>query len=258
MMLLTCLRTLAAECSEYFVQHQDGDQSEVDTTSMEMEGRTFVFSVPRLLRLQHKLHRILGQDAEPPSLYVCLASLTFAHVYRVRMASQEGPLQTDLHDHAKLVTPIDQRSCCCRNETAEYFGNTVLTQMTEIPQQELCEACSDGSLRALARLTVRITNSLATVDQKAVLKQDVLAKKMSDPRQLILDIDAHHAHELHFDTWRSLGDESSWNIPGTTTDRPDAIRRVPGGCSRPGAVILPATSNSEIYEVQLVLPLTSM
>lgn len=26
------LRTLAAECSEYFVQHQDGDQSKVDTS----------------------------------------------------------------------------------------------------------------------------------------------------------------------------------------------------------------------------------
>lgn len=81
--------------------------------------------------------------------------------------------------------------------------------MTGNPQQRLCEVCSDGFLRALARLAARTTTSLATVDQKAVLKRDVLVKKRSDLRQLVLDIDPRHAHELHFDTWRSLGGESS-------------------------------------------------
>lgn len=249
------LEALATDCLEYFVLDKG---TEVDTSPVAMEGRTFIFGARRLAQLRNKLHKILGQDTEPPSIYVCLASLTFAHVYRVRVACEQRPVQVDLRDDAKLFTPVDWRPSCCQKEIAKYFGNTTVTQMTGIPQQELHEACTDISLHALARLAAKITDSLASVDQKTVLKRDALIKQVDDPRQIVLDTNPHQPHEFHFDSWRTLGDETKWNIPGVITDRPDAVCRVGGGYSRPGAVILPAIPNSNTYEIQLVLPSPSM
>lgn len=264
---------LARDCSEYFVLHRGAvhrlrgckDPDEAETSQTAMEGRTFIFSKPRLVRLRNKLHEILGQDARPVSIYVCLASLAFAHIYRVRMACEEGHQEVSSREPARLFTPVDWRPRYFKNETAQYFGNTALTQVTEIPQQDLHSACTDASLRALARLAARITHSLASVDHKAVLKRDALVKKVSDPRQLTPAADPRRPpHELHFDTLRFLGEDTRWAIPGVTaTDRPDAVRAVPpGGYARPGAVILPARpgagAGAETYEVHVALPSVSV
>lgn len=262
------MKALARDCSEYSVSvlHRGAEthirrctiSGEAHTNRVAMESRTFIFSTPRLMRLRDKLHKMLGQDTDTPSLYVCLASLTFAHVYRVRLACEEGRVEADLSGHAKLFTPVDWRPRCGQNQTAEYFGNTVLMQMAEIPQQQLHEACADDSLGALARLTAKISKSLTSVDQEAVLKRDVLVKKVSDPRRLLLNTDSRRPHEFHFDTWRFLGSESRWDLPGVTTACPDAVRRVLGSYARPSAMILPAKTDLEAYEIQLALPSTSM
>lgn len=262
------LRSLAADCSEYFVPYDDDKDinmpkdtspARTDITSpIAGEVRTFIISASRLRRLQTKLHKILGQEAEMPSVYVCLASLTFAYVYRVRMACESGHSGASVHDHAKLFTPFHWRTHYCEKETQNYFGNAVLTQMTQISPQDLFEACNDSSLDALARVTSKITDSRASVDLKAVLKRDALVRKVSDPRQIALDMNPSHPHELYFDTWRILGDESKWSIPGVTTDCPAAVCRVPEKHPRPGAMILPAKPDAMTYELQLVLPSASM
>lgn len=58
----------------------------------------------------------------------------------------------------------------CQIHTLEIQSQRVPKQMTEVPQQGFCEACSKGTLGALACLSARITKSLASVDPKAVPK----------------------------------------------------------------------------------------
>ena len=225
---------------------------------IEKTGRIFVFDAEHLEEL-----RELVQDGceslspSRPSIYTCLAALAWVHITRVRFDSEVlVPLEERLTE-AKLFMPVDwRRRCCFPKSTADYFGNTAATVVATAPTIDLAEAYNDN--KVLARVVQSIAEAIRSVDEDWVADRNALFARVDDPRRLGLNHDPRRPQEMSFNTWRFIGADHQWNIPGVTADRPDAIRRSQKEWGMAGALILPAQAHSSVYELLVSLPINSM
>ncbi|ROV93566.1 hypothetical protein VMCG_08055 [Cytospora schulzeri] len=261
------LMTLARECPEFDVLLYPGQSPSLPDvrpgglppSAIPKTGKVFVFSVARLEQLRNLVYRSSGPEAEPPSIDACLAALTLAHVTQARLTTEVGFTPEDNDPRtAKLFTPVDWRDRGFNSETADYFGNAFITLLTHIPLNEVQDACIDVTMEAMARIVAKISASVAGVDREAVLKRDALFHRVGDCRRLILRKDCRRPAELEFNTWRSIGADTVWNIPGVLSAQPDAVRKVQGDWSMGSALVLPARSDSSVYELFIQLPKVSM
>lgn len=263
------LMTLARECPEFDVLLYPGESPALPDvlpgglppSAIPKSGKIFTFSADRLEKLRGIIYRASGPGAEPPSVGACLAALTLAHVTQARLATEVGFVPEPDSDArtARLFTPIDWRGRGLGSEMAGYFGNAFVTLLTRVPINEVQDACvDDGTMEAMARLVSKISASVRAVDREAVLKRDALFRRVGDCRRLLLRMDHRRPAELEFNTWRAIGADAVWNIPGVLSAQPDAIRKVQGDWGMGNALVLPARPASRVYEVFLELPKVSM
>lgn len=229
-----------------------------DLPEIEKTGKIFVFSADLLEEL-----RALVQDSSEslfpsrPTIYACLAAFAWVHITRVRFDTELlVPLEERLTD-AKLFIPVDwRRRSCFPTSTADYFGNTAATVVATAPVMELAVACNDTEI--FARVVRNVTDSIRAVDERWVEDRNALFARIDDPRRLGLNHDPRRPQELGFNTWRFIGADHQWNIPGVPADRPDAIRRSQRQWGMAGALLLPARAHSPFYELLVSLPVCSM
>ncbi|ROW15970.1 hypothetical protein VPNG_02582 [Cytospora leucostoma] len=262
------LMTLGRACPEFDILLYPGESPSLPDalpgglplSEIPKTGKIFIFRLDRLEHLRSLIYNASDPEAEPPSIDACLTALTMAYVTQARLETESGSAPEDDNPYtAKLVTPVNWRDCVGRGVAADYFGNAVITLLTRIPLGEVKDACADGTMAAMARLVAKISASVATVDEEAVLKRDALFHRVGDTRRLLLRVDSRRPADLEFSSWRrTLGADTPWNIPGVLSGRPDAIRRVRGDWNIGNALVLPARLNSRVYELQLSLPKVSM
>ncbi|KUI71467.1 hypothetical protein VM1G_07048 [Cytospora mali] len=261
------LMELSRECPEFDVLLYPGESPSLPdeipgglpTSATPKTGKIFVFSIGRLEQLRNIVHRASGPGAGPPSIEACLAALTLAHVTQARLTTEVGFVPEDDESRsAKLFMPVNWRDRGFENETANYFGNAMINLLTQVPINEVQDACADGTMNSLAMLVAKISASVATVDREAVLKRNALFHRVGDCRRLLLRMDRRRATEFEFNTWRAVGADAAWNIPGVLSARPDAVRRVQGGWGIGSALVLPERLGSRVLELALDLPKVSM
>ncbi|KUI52571.1 hypothetical protein VP1G_00027 [Cytospora mali] len=261
------LMELSRECPEFDVllypcespSLPDEIPGGLPASAIPKTGKIFVFSIDRLEQLRNIIYRASRPGAKPPSIEACLAALTMAHVTQARLTTEVGFVpEDDKSRSAKLFMPVNWRDRGFENETANYFGNAMINLLTQIPINEIQDACTDGTMKALATLVAEISASVATVDREAVLKRNALFHRVVDCRRLLLHMDRRRATEFEFNTWRAVGADVAWNIPGVLSTRPDAVRKVQGDWSIGNALVLPERLGSRALELALDLPEVSM
>lgn len=67
-------------------------------------------------------------------------------------------------------------------------------------------------------------------------------------------LDRLNPTHLAFNTWRHVGSNAKWGIPGLASPKPEAIRPVRGSIGIGGALILPTGADSEMHELLAYLP----
>lgn len=262
------LATLGRACPEFDILLYPGESPSlpdplpggIPLGAIPKTGKIFTFRLDRLEELRSRVYSASGAGAGPPSIDACLAALSMAYVTQARLEAESGlgPEDDDPHT-AKLVTRVNWRDRVGRGVAAEYFGNAAITLLTRIPLGEVEDACADGTMAAMARLVAEIGASVASVGEDAVRRRHALFHRVGDTRRLLLRVDCRRPAELEFSSWRgSLGADSPWDIPGVLSGRPDAVRRAQGDWNIGSALVLPARSESRLYELQISLPKASM
>lgn len=260
------LLTLSRHCPEYEVLLNPNsgpslpDKLPGGVPSQEIPGaaKIFAFKIDQIENLRSMVQAIFGPVARKPSAFVCLAALTWAHVTRARRKSEPGLAPPCGNaDVAKLFTPIDFRRRF-HDETEEYFGNAIVTVPTQSLVEEVESACGDQNMASLAKVVAQIATTISDVDQAAVLRREALFKRVGDYRRLVLSQDRSLPVQLQFNSWRYFGGNDVWNMPGMGNKKPDSVRRIQGGVSLGNALILPLSSESEVYELLLQCPQASM
>lgn len=260
------LLTSSRQCAEYEVLlNPNSGPSLVDklpggVPSEEIPGasKIFVFEIDQIEKLRNMVQEVLGPAAKKPSAFECLSALTWAHVTRARLKSETGLAPPCGNaDVAKLFIPIDFRFRF-HSETAEYFGNAIITVPAEAPVEEIESACGDQNMVYLAKLVAQIGATISGVDQAAVLRREALFKRIGDYGRLVLSQDRRIPGQMQFNSWRYFGGNDIWEFPGMGKKKPASVRRVQGGSSLGNVLILPLNSESEVYEIHVQLPQVSM
>ncbi|POS78821.1 hypothetical protein DHEL01_v202780 [Diaporthe helianthi] len=225
------------------------------------EVKIFVFRIDQINKLSDQVHEALGDQArlKRPSAFMIISTLTWANVTKARCGSETGAPPSGDADVAKLFVPLDFRRRF-HEETLEYFGNANVTIPIEIPVAEVVSATFGGeqNLPAFAKLVNRVRRVIDDVGQADILRREALIRRLGDCRRLVLSQDRRLPGQLQFNSWRYFGGNDVWSFPGMGSRKPDAVRRVQNNVSPGSALLLPLTSESEVYELCLALPKVSM
>lgn len=261
------LLTLSQFCSEFEVLLEPNPLPSLPdilpggtpSENIPSEAKIFIFGINQIDDLRDKVHEALGSNAKlkKPPVFMCLAALTWAHVTKARSRSEQGAPPSGDAGIAKLFVVLDFRRRF-HEETLEYFGNAVVTIPIEAPVDELVSVCGQQNLGAFAKLVDHITTIIDNVDEAAILRREALFRRLGDTRRLVLSQDRRLPGQLQVNSWRYFGGNNVWSIPGMGSRKPDAVRRIQGNVSPGSALILPLSSESEVYELSLSLPKVSM
>lgn len=223
-------------------------------SQFEKAGKIFVFNHRKLNELR-KLMMLFRPQRKPPSSYVLLAALTWAHTARARaMANSSRMVRPS--GTGRLMNPINWRTRVPAIDTANYFGSSVVWGVTDLPKCRILGSADHHML--LADLMEEIDKSINAVDEEYVLHRSNLFEALPDPRLLGLKWDTRQPLNLGFNTWRHFGAATEWSIPGVTTSSPDAIRKPQDGWSLGTALVLPARPSNTAIEVMIGLPADAM
>lgn len=224
---------------------------EIDRT-----GKIFTFDNDRLACLRRALAKVMKRS-KVPSNYTCLAAWAWAHISRARMRDDEFVPRTATDLPARLQTMVNWKKRVDGNARYEnYFGNATAIAVTTSVASELASACQD--LSSLGCLVRRIEASIQSVDDAFVNKRTAFFDSISDPRRVGLASDPRTPTDLAFNTWRFFGADTAWDIPGVPSRVPDTVRKAQETWGLAGALILPARKTSQVHELLITLPSSSM
>ncbi|KAL2107168.1 hypothetical protein VUR80DRAFT_5602 [Thermomyces stellatus] len=238
------------------------------------DGKIFVFTNATIRHLKEVVSEH-APSARPPSSYVVLASLIWAHAASAR-------LQTETHEptwgdagEAVMTNPVNWRYRAFTDRNGEYYGNAATLAQTRVGTEELRRACGDEA--EWARLARRLEARIRAVDDAYVRARVEMFESAPDPRELGLVMDPRVPQDLAFNTWREFGADTVWDL-GVSAQRqqngssdgangedgavggvrPDKLRRSQDEWNVGGTLILPAREGSDVYEVLLTIPRPAM
>ena len=234
---------------------------ESDSTPMSAiptTGKIFVFSAQRLAELKEAVVAASEPGMSIPSTYTSLAALAWARIAQARISTETFRYTPVRLGHAWMSNPVNWRPRAFPASTAGYFGNCMAKAITELTETTIMRVGCDSSLRGLAALVTAIQSALSSVDADFVHSRTRLFRRLDDPRHLGLRWDPRRSADLNFNSWRHLGIEAQWNLPGVSVTYPDAVRKLPAAEWGMGdALILPGRKDSA-YELLVMLPMVSM
>lgn len=204
------------------------------------KGNTFVFRSDRLAQLA-SLVEAIHPASRPPSADAALAALTWAHATRARLAAEGADAEAmglaGGPARLLLLPPLLARA----DGRAAGRGPAAV----ERPAADVVAACED--FRAVVPLADAI------VACKAAGSADDEGPAAGAAR---LDADGNKPHHLVFNTWRSLGMDTEWVVPGVSDEAvgPAAVRPARGGTALGYAHVLPGRVDSEVLEMVVYIP----
>ncbi|MBE3112628.1 MAG: hypothetical protein IMZ46_19310, partial [Acidobacteria bacterium] len=177
--------------------------------SYERDGKVFVFAKAAIQRLKD----IVAEKApsgRPPSSYVVLASLIWAHAAKARLRTEVHEASWGDADAATLTNPVNWRYRAFKGDNKEYFGNGAALAQTRVSTSELRRACGDEE--GWARVVRRLEAGIRAVDEGYVRDRVEMFESAPDPRELGLVMDPRVPQDLAFNTWREFGADTLWDL----------------------------------------------
>lgn len=255
---------LVDECAEYGVHptlasptHPIELRGGTPVADIEKAGKIFVFNYDRLECLKEKISNFLGTNV---TSYTCLAALTWAHVTKARQVETFAPRQHTPVLEGRLMNPVNWKlRRTLEDATKDYFGNATALAITKVGVSQLQHA-ANGSLEAIATIVQAIMGTIKGINDDFVCHRLATYYAAPDPRFLGLNIDPRSTCDLGFNTWRRIGADTVWSIPGAGVNmKPDTVRRAQAVWNMGGSLILPARSGCNApYELLVTLPKVSM
>lgn len=244
-------------------------------------GKIFVMDKGRLDCVREWLQSFVDPGSETPrtvSRYFALATLTWAHACKARLATAIGgrgqlsglkPTFFNFSDWAAGRKGLFQDN----DSLKKYFGNSVACVEAKLNHtQDLIDACnwryemtaSRTSVPKLATMAERILEANSAINEDFVTTRTELFQSLPDIRRLGILLDSRLPHNFSFNTWMHVGSEAKFWFPGPTLAEPtviapDAIRRVQSAWAHPHALIVPRRGNGdEEIELLVTLPKAAM
>lgn len=242
-------------------------------------GKIFVIEKRRLDDVRERLQLLINtQKAKPCAItrYITLATLTWVHTARARLASDSCPSRTYHGWPPTFFNPVDWNSPTKNlfpgnQSVKQYFGNSVAMAMSVLDNaEELVEACtwdldcfeSQKATGKLAKVAERIQEAISCINEGFVLTRTRLFETAPDIRRLGISLDARAPQNFSFNTWMHIGTKARLWFPGLsaapspgTPRPPDAIRRVHGAWALSQGLILPECGvEDDALQLLLTLP----
>lgn len=230
------------------------DQS--DHAQQRRVERILVFRQETIRRLSREIasaaswkpHSVNGR---PPSTYLSLAALTWAHITKARLKVLEDRGDgIDVRIPATLLSAVDWRKRVSQGTWKGYLGNAVVIPFTQFPVDDvinaghLCPDKIDSINDTLAYLACSIQRAIDSVDDTFVASRTkAMAVFKNDPRRFGMGFDSRVPTCIGFNTWRHLSSDANWSIPGVPVSRADAVRRVGPKVGADKSLILPMGSD---------------
>jgi len=228
------------------------------------DGKIFVFTSDKIQKLKDLVMKHAPSD-RPPSSYVCLATLFWAHAAQARMDFEAEEESWECDGLAMMTNPVNWRLRAFRDENKSYYGNSATLAQTCVEKDELQLACEKPEF--WARLVRKVEAAIRKIDDDFVRQRVELFEAAPDPRSLCLLIDPRIPQDLAFNTWRDFGADTEWDLYGEGPGakgvgggiiKADALRRSQDHWNLGGTLILPARQSSDEYEVLLTIPRDAM
>lgn len=280
---------LMERCPEFWtLQHRKGPlafrfgPTKIPFEEIPKEGRIFVIhtdSINLLKETASRYHTVSINDDDylPPSAFSCITALTWTFTttsrLRVALRCSTGPLA--LKDFRIILAASWARrafSDVMQGDT--HHGNRVAMVKLEMGHNNLINADLTREMapeagKAFAKLVYSIEATLASLGEDFVATRTAMVRAAPDPRNIGLDHDPLDPRDFIFNSWRRLGADTQWHIPGivaheaacSTDDggiRPEAVRRAQSAWNMSAGLILPGSKCSKNYEVLVTLDTMSM
>ncbi|KAK2592774.1 hypothetical protein QQS21_009517 [Conoideocrella luteorostrata] len=278
---------LMEQCPEYWIAPKysgpltfNFSPSEVPFESITKEGRIFVFnadSIELLKETATKYHPLIDNDVYiRPSTFACLTALTWVSVI---ISRREVAQTVSMEKSARLLlnaswarrafTKLIHDSTSNTNAN----GNTVAmvnlqVELSNLVTARLSQEVTPATGRAFAKVVHLIEVALASITDDFVATRTAMIRAAPDPRMIGVDHDPLDPHDFIINSWRHLGADTRWNLPGVIGDEeardadgsvcPDAVRRAQPVWNMSAGLILPGRQCSKKYEILVTLDAMSM
>ncbi|KND86691.1 hypothetical protein TOPH_08669 [Tolypocladium ophioglossoides CBS 100239] len=247
-------------------------------------GRIFAFGPDEIEALktavkEWRLSNAIATDNPNPSTFACLAALTWSYTTVMRMEIAPG---SDVRHSiecnpsfegvgCRLLMPVSWARRAFQDITKNYAGNAIALPNANSSLRSLsAAACSSpDSLAAtgdsLGSLVHSIETALASVNDESVTTRTAMFRAAPDPRIIGVNLDPRDPRDFAFNSWRHLGADTLWGIPGTGGNElgasgvpPDAVRRAQDAWNMGAGLIMPGCKQSRKHEVLVTLDTVSM
>ncbi|OAQ67134.1 anthranilate n-hydroxycinnamoyl/benzoyltransferase [Pochonia chlamydosporia 170] len=248
--------------------------------SIPKEGRIFVFDKDTIALLKETATRYQadGSDFINPSTFACLAALTWIFVTSARVrVKHKFSLGKELqvpHTNARIMVPASWSRRAFSHLINSKTGNTVAimkleTELSNLIKAKMFRELTPATGKAFAKLVQLIEAGLAGIDEDFVTIRTAMFLAASDPRHIGLAHNPLDPCDFIINSWRHLGADTRWGIPGVVGDvgisgvhdhgiMPDAVRRAQPAWNMGAGLIMPGSKDSKSYEVLITLDSMSM
>ncbi|ROT36132.1 hypothetical protein SODALDRAFT_58421 [Sodiomyces alkalinus F11] len=226
-------------------------------------GVIFVFETEKLRTLSTLIGRQVSPTATHIPLYTFLAATAWAHITRARFAQElgDGPIPP-WSRAATIATPVCWRYRVLDPDAGDvHFGNTLAWPIATLPAEMVLgfDDPSRGQVPHVVQLMKAISTSVRSVDENFVeSRTKFLEKAVEGGRGIGLTVFPDCATDLVFGSWRFVGAEAKWDIPGVPVSRAERVRRVGPRFMAGEALILPEREGAGELELLVSLPRGSM
>lgn len=237
-------------------------------------GHVFIVRADRIDRLkamavQHGLKNADAAAQRHPSTFACLAALAwmFTTVARLKTANREyfrDSLRKSAERKTSLILPASWKRRAFPQVPDENCGNTVAMVNVETALEKLLAATAsyhdttEDATVAFARVVYLIDATLGGINEEYITKRTAMIRSSPDPRRTGTNHNPLDPCSFIFNSWRLLGADTEWNIPGVTTTSPAAVRRSQSEFNMSAGLIMPGARHKKDYEVLVTLDQASM
>lgn len=244
-------------------------------------GRIFVFGLEKIEAMktavkEWRLNNGITTGDRTPSTFACLAALTWSYTTIMRMGIASGPdachsIEGDLcfeNVGCRLLMPASWARRAFQD--IKYAGNAIALPNAKSTLRSLFAVARSSpetppaTARSLGPLVHSIEMALASINDESIATRTAMFRAAPDPRIIGVDLDPRNPREFAFNSWRHLGADTLWGIPGTGGNEsgasgvpPDAVRRAQDAWNMGAGLIMPGQRQSK-YEVIVTLDTVSM
>ncbi|KAL5393447.1 hypothetical protein DPSP01_000268 [Paraphaeosphaeria sporulosa] len=183
-------------------------------------AKIFVFPAATISELAKTLTSTTNRQI---SSFVALVSLIWTNI----TLSRSTALAANNVETVKLGIAFDHRRNLPQPLKDTYWGNCVTEITASAPVSTMLFKTSDDSVygEQLGPIAAILSETFSSVTLDWLKPRLNLFSRTPNPWQLRSDSDAINGPDLFVTSWMHIGTECAWNIPGTTSAGPVAMRK---------------------------------